>query len=187
MQNPRLAARYAKSLLDLAVEQNSLEPTLEDMQLLEAICQQSREFANVLRSPVIKGDKKQSIINAVIGDKLSPLVKAFVALLVNKSREGKLPEIATAFVAQYKEQKNIRTVKVTTAVPMTDVVKEAIRSRVEAAVPQAAEIEMTEEVNPDLIGGFVLQMDDKLFDASILRDLKDVKAQFLKNIYVAQI
>ena len=61
MQNPRLAARYAKSLLDLAVEQNQLETTLADMQLLENICRQSREFTVMLRSPVIQADKKHAI------------------------------------------------------------------------------------------------------------------------------
>ena len=188
MQNPRLASRYAKSLLDLAIEQNQVEATLKDIQLLSAVCHQSRDFVNMLRSPVIKADKKHAIINAVIGDKLqAPLSKAFISLLVNKGREGNLPEIADAFISQYKVKNNIKTVRVTTAVPMNNSVKEAIHSKVTALMSADTKIELTEAVNPDLIGGFVLQMDDKLFDASFRRDLNDVKAQFLKNIYVSQI
>ncbi len=186
MRNPRLAGRYAKSLLDLAVEQNAVAATLQDMQLLDGISAQSPEFVNMLRSPIIKGDKKQKIITAVVSDKLSTLTKAFVNLLTNKGREANLPEIATAFIARYKEMQRIKTVKLTTAVPFNDTLKEAIRNKVIASMP-GVEIELTEEINPELIGGFVLQYDDKLVDASIRRDLNDVKAQFLKNIYVSQL
>lgn len=186
MQNPRLASRYAKSLLDLAVEQNTVDATLQDIQLLDSICRQSRDFVNMLRSPIINSDKKQEIINAVVGNKLSPLVKAFTTLLINKSREANMPEIATAFIAQYKEMKNIKTVKLTTATPVSDAVREAIIKKITASL-NGAQIEVKEEVNPDIIGGFVLQMDDKLIDASVRRDLNDVKAQFQKNIYVSEI
>jgi ATP synthase, F1 delta subunit len=185
MQNPRLASRYAKSLLDLAVEQNSLDAVLKDIQLLNAIAQQSREFVAVLRSPIIKSDKKQSIIDAVIGDKIGTLSKAFITLLVSKGREGNLPEMAEAFINQYKVLKNIKQVKLTTATPMADNVKESIRKKVVGSLPAGTEVELKEEVNPEIIGGFILQMDDKLWDASIRRDLNDVKAQFLKNIYVS--
>ena len=186
MQNPRLAARYAKSLLDLAVEQNQLDSTLADIKLLDTICTQSRDFANVLRSPVINADKKQAIIEAVVANKLSPLTKAFVTLLTNKGREANLPEIAKAFISQYKEMKNIRTVKLTTATPVSDAVKQKIMQRATASLNDS-QVELVETVNPDIIGGFVLEMNDKLFDASIRRDLNDVRTQFTKNIYVSQI
>lgn len=187
MQNPRLASRYAKSLLDLAVEQKQLDATLADIQLLSAVCHQSSDFVNVLRSPIIKADKKNSIIDAVIGSRLGVLTKAFVKLLVTKGREGNLPEIADAFISQYKQMNNIRTVKLTTAAPVSDSVKEGIRSKVIASMPANVTIELKEEVNPELIGGFVLQVEDKLVDASIRRDLNDVKAQFLKNFYVSEL
>jgi F-type H+-transporting ATPase subunit delta len=186
MQNPRLASRYAKSLLDLAVEQNSLDATLKDVQLMDGICRESRDFANVLRSPVIHADKKLQIIKAVLGTGIGALTQAFITLLVNKGREAALPEIAESFISQYKELKRIRTVKLTTATPVSDKVKEAIRSRVAAGLPDHT-IELSADVNPDLIGGFVLEMEDKLFDASIRRDLNDIKSQFLKNAYVSEL
>ncbi|MCB0700782.1 MAG: ATP synthase F1 subunit delta [Chitinophagales bacterium] len=186
MPNPRLASRYAKSLLDLAVEQNSVDDTLADIKYLEGLCKQSTDFTNMLRSPVINSDKKHSIISAVVGDSLSKLTVAFIKLLVNKGREENLPEIAGAFISRYKEMKNIKSVKLTTAIPASDSLREAIMAKVKVALPDA-EIEMKEEVNPDLIGGFVLQMDDKLFDASIRRDINDVRAQFNKNVYVMEL
>ena len=186
MQNPRLAARYAKSLLDLAVEQNQLETTLADMQLLENICRQSREFTVMLRSPVIQADKKHAIINAVLQGKLAKLTQAFINLLVNKGRESNLPEIAEAFMEQYRVMKNIRTVKLTTAVPVSDAVRDSIKAKVARSINND-KIEMKTAVNPDLIGGFVLEMEDKMFDASIRRDLNDIRSQFLDNIYVSKI
>lgn len=186
MPNPRLASRYAKSLLDLAIEQNNLQDTLKDVQLLDSISRQSPEFVAMLRSPIINSDKKQQIIDAVVGGKLTVLVKAFVVLLVNKGREGNLPEIATTFIAQYKEMSNIRTVKLTTAVPMSSEATDSIRQKVAAGLPDQT-IEMKVTVDPSLIGGFVLEMEDKLFDASIRKDLNDVKTQFMKNIYVSQL
>lgn len=186
MQNPRLASRYAKSLLDLAKEQNVVEVTLKDVQFLDAVSRQSRDFVNMLRSPIINADKKHKILSEVIGNQLHTLTQAFMTLLVNKGREANLPEIAEAFIAQYKEMKNIKTVKLTSAVPFNDDLKTAIRNKVQNSMPGAL-IELQEEVNPELIGGFVLQVGDKLVDASIRRDLNDVRAQFLKNIYVSEL
>jgi F-type H+-transporting ATPase subunit delta len=186
MQNPRLASRYAKSLLDLAVETNKLDATLSDMKLLEAICKQNRDFTAMLRSPIIKADKKQAILNAVLEGRLSDITNAFITLLVNKGREANLPEMTSAFMSQYNILKNIRTVKLTTAVPVSDVVRDAIKAKVAKSINNDA-IEMKTAVNPDLIGGFVLEMEDKMFDASIRRDLHDIRAQFLDNIYVSKI
>ena len=108
MQNPRLATRYAKSLLDLAVERNSLEDTLKDMQLLTSICEQSHDFVVMLRSPVIPGDKKLNVVRLLLeGRNVSELTQVFVNLLVAKGRESNLPEIAGAFQTQYNELKNI--------------------------------------------------------------------------------
>ncbi|MBS1783206.1 MAG: ATP synthase F1 subunit delta [Bacteroidetes bacterium] len=186
MQNPRLAARYAKSLLDFAIEQNNLEATLADVTLLDKISNHSRDFTSMLRSPIIKSDKKQAIMDAVLGNRLSPITKAFFTLLVNKGREANLPEIAKSFIAQYKEVKNIKTLRLTTAVPASDALKNKIMDRALASLKES-QVELIEHVNPDIIGGFVLEVGDKLFDASIRKDLKDVRAQFTQNIYVSQI
>lgn len=186
MQNPRLASRYAKSLLDLAVEQNNLEATLKDVQLLDSICRQNRQFTVVLRSPVIPPDKKEAVINAVMGAHIQPLTKAFIHLLVAKGREGVLPEIGTAFIQQYKDMKSIRTVKLTTAAPLNDTVKESIRTKVAASMPDQS-IELTTVIDPELIGGFMLEMNDKLIDASVRRDLMDMRKTILDKSYTVQI
>lgn len=186
MVNPRIAARYAKSVLDLSIEQHSLEATLQDMQQIAQVCDSSREFRTMLNSPVIHADKKQAVIAAVFGNQMNALTKAFVALLVNKGREGTLPEIAAEFINQYKKMKHISTVKLTTAAPVDDQVKEAIRARVAAGMP-GQQVEMHVSIDPSLIGGFTLEMDNKLIDASVRRDLNDIKKKFLDKSFMMQI
>jgi F-type H+-transporting ATPase subunit delta len=132
MPNPRLAARYAKSLVDLAIEQNQLETVYKDMQYLQSICKSSPEFVNVMRSPVIKADKKQNILNALTGGKISDLTALFNKLLISKTREEYLPEIVTAFIGQYNEIKGIHTVKLTTATPISEDLKQSIVSKIKA-------------------------------------------------------
>ncbi|HRE38854.1 MAG TPA: ATP synthase F1 subunit delta, partial [Chitinophagaceae bacterium] len=98
MQNPRLATRYAKSLIDLAIERGQLEQVFADMQWLQAVCKSNRDFVNLLRSPIIRNDIKKKIITAVTTGKVSELTAAFNNLLVTKNRERNLPEIVNAFI-----------------------------------------------------------------------------------------
>lgn len=183
MQNPRLASRYAKSLLDLAIEKNSLDATLRDMQQLHAICSASHEFDLMLRSPVIKGDKKMSILKAVLKDQsMSELTMAFINLLVHKGREMFLSEIATAFINSYNELKHIKTVKLTTATPVSDAVKESIKAKVAGFMPGDT-MNLETKVDESLIGGFVLEIGDKLLDASVLKSLNDVRSRIIDHTY----
>lgn len=186
MLNPRLASRYAKSLIDLAVEQNALEETLKDIQLIDATIRGSREFATLLKSPVIKADKKDAVVNAVFAGRMSPITQGFIRLLTSKGREDVLAEVASSFIAQYREMKRISEVKLITASPISNEFREMIREKVAAANPGQT-IELSTSLNPDLIGGFVLEIGDRLIDASIRRDLNDIKKQFLKNLYVPEL
>jgi F-type H+-transporting ATPase subunit delta len=187
MRNPRLASRYAKSILDLSVERNSLEPVLADMRRLHEICKTSPEFEIMLQSPVIKGDKKQAVIMAVLaGQGLNELTKGFITLLVNKGREQNLAEIATSFVQQYNLMKRIRTVKLTTAAPVTDIVKEKIKAKVASFMPNDT-MSLETNIDASLIGGFVLEVEDQLFDASIKKKLNDVRTKILDHTYETKI
>src|ERR1700694_2946562 len=115
MPNPRLAFRYAKSLLDLAVEKEQLEQVYADMLYLQQLTKMSRDFLNLLRSPVVSPDRKQGIIESIVSKNIGPITAAFTRLLTAKGREGELPEIITAFIQQYRTRKGIHIVKLTTA------------------------------------------------------------------------
>lgn len=186
MQNPRLAGRYAKSLIDLAVERNELEKVYGDMQYLHAVCKASREFVGVLKSPVIPTEKKGITIEAVTNGKISEMTARFNQLLINKHRAFFLPEIVEAFIDQYNAIKGIHRMKLTTAEPISDELKEAIVNKIKSS-SGIQHIELQTVVKDELIGGFVLEFNNNLVDASIQRDLRDIRKQFAKNDYVQQI
>jgi len=186
MLNPRVASRYAKSILDLAVETGQLEVVYKDMLYLQQLNKASREFLSVLRSPVIKPDAKIKAINAVTAGKISDLTVRFTTLLITKARESVLPEVITSFIEQYKQQKNINTVKLTTATPVSEEVKKSIVAQVKK-VSKMENIDLQTEINPDIIGGFVLQAGDQLIDASIAYDLKTISRQFENNDFIYKV
>ncbi|MFC0774102.1 ATP synthase F1 subunit delta [Terrimonas alba] len=186
MPNPRLASRYAKSILDLAIEKGKLEQVYADMELLQQICKNNPDFVSLLKSPVVKSDTKKKIVEAVTKGRISEITAAFNSLLINKGRESNLPEITTAFISQYKEHKDIHPVKLTTAVPLTDEVRRVIADQVRKASGYD-NIELEEKVDQDIIGGFVLQVGDKLVDASIAYDLKTIARQFENNDFIYKI
>jgi F-type H+-transporting ATPase subunit delta len=186
MQNPRLGTRYAKSLIGLAVERGELERVYADMLYLQALVKGSTEFANLLRSPVVKSDVKSNVVQSVIGGKVSDLTKAFINLMIAKGRESNLPEIATAFVSQYLEIKNIHKVTLTTAVPVSDDVKHQLVEQVKRT-SNMQNIELETKVDERIIGGFILQAGDKMVNASIQYDLKEVAKQFENNDFVYKV
>lgn len=186
MSNIRLATRYAKSVLGLATEKGELENVFADMQWLQFVCKTNRDFINMLRSPVIKSDAKGKIVKAIAGDKISTLSNVFIKLLINKGRESALPEIAQAFIQQYKEVKKIYTVKLTTAFPVSEDLKRSIVDHIRSTT-EMKNIELETVVKEDIIGGFVLQTGDKMVDASIAYDLKEIARQFENNDFIYKV
>lgn len=186
MPNPRLAGRYAKSLIDLSIEKGQLEAVYADMKYLQELCKLSREFVTLMRSPIVRNDQKNAILLALTKGKISETTAAFNNLLVRKGREGDLPEIAVAFVEQYNSMKGIHVVKLSTATELTVELKAAIEAKITKAQGFPT-IELESSVDEKLIGGFVLEFDNKLVDASILNDLKEIKQQFLQNHFVEKI
>lgn len=184
--NPRLAARYAKSILDLSIEKGQLEQVYADMLLLQRTCRTSRELLNLLRSPIIKPGKKGKILDAIFTGKIGPITSAFIALLLNKEREGNLPEIAVAFVEQYKQYKGISTIKLTTAVPVSDQLKQTILQKIKAA-RGLKEVELDTEVRQELIGGFILEIGDQRMDSSVAFELNNIRKQFQNNDFIYKI
>ena len=183
MNNPRLAGRYAKSLLDLAAEQNQIEAVYADMKWLKSVCKSNPDFIAVLSSPIIKADKKEVILKAVTDGRVNNLTVAFIKLLVTKTREANLPEIVHAFIDQYNTLNNIQKVKITTATPLTDTLREEIMMNVKAAIPTKT-FEIETAIKDELIGGFIVETGGQLVDASILRDLKDIQKQFMDNEFI---
>ncbi len=186
MNNPRLAGRYSKSLIDLAIGQNQLDVIYNDIKFLKAVFKSNPDFVALLDSPIIKADKKEKIVAAVINGKVNKLTDSFIQLLIRKGRETNLPEIADTFIDQFNAIKGIRKVKITTATAISDAAKKSIVEKANAA-SGVNSIELETVVKEELIGGFILETENRLVDASISRDLREVKRQFLKKDYTSSL
>lgn len=182
MANDRLALRYAKSLLSLATEQGKLETAFNDMQAVAKICAENKDLVLLLKSPIVRSDKKMGIINAIFEPILSELTLAFMHIITSKKREYYLHDIAIRFVREYKRQKNILTASVTTTSGLDDRLRSEIMKIVKKSTE--AEVELTEKTDKDLIGGFVLQVGDNQIDASIKHKLNKLARNFSENPYV---
>lgn len=185
MAESRVASRYVKSLLGLAVEQKALEQVHQDMQLFSRICRSNADFMLMLQSPIIKHDKKKDILLKIFKGKVHNLTLAIINILTAKNREPLLPAIASEFHVAYNHYNGISEATLTTTVA----VDAQLRSEFEKLVRKLSnkeKIEMEEKVNPDLIGGFILNVGDKQIDASIKSKLKVLKVKFSENPYVRE-
>jgi|TARA_B100001564_G_scaffold103791_1_gene85690 F-type H+-transporting ATPase subunit delta len=181
MATARVAARYAKALLSLAQERNELDVVGTDLDRIQALLSESRELVLMLQSPVVKSDKKQAVLDAVFGGKLAELTAGYLKILLAKGREGLVVDMVAEGQRQMRVLRNIQEVSVTTAVPLT----EDLRSRILAQVAQVhkGEVEMKELVDPDILGGYVLQMGDQMIDASVKRQIKALGRELTEHDY----
>ena len=184
MEGTRVAARYAKSFIELATEQGVVEQAYADMKQIAEVCKSNHDFVTFLKSPIIKTDKKQAVLKEVFAGKLNKVTDAFVRLITDKRREIYLEEIAHQFINQYKEKKKILTAVVTTA----NGIDEATRKKVMEIVKGSgkSEVVLEEKIDKNLIGGFVLRVGDKQIDASIARKLSLLKRSFNENPFIKE-
>jgi len=180
----RVASRYAKSVLQLAQEKGVLENVVKDMSLFAATCDQNIALVNALRSPIIKNDKKLAILKQLFGNKVNALTISFFEIIARKSRMEYLPEIAKEFAVQYRIMKGILSGEIITAFPIADDLKSQFKGLVTKAYGK--EVELREVVKKDIIGGFVLTVEDKQIDESVKSKLQRIRNKFKDNTYVAK-
>jgi F-type H+-transporting ATPase subunit delta len=186
MLNPRLAGRYAKSIIDLALEKGQLEPVYQDMLYMNNLITGSSEFVTILKSPVITSDKKLKVLDALTAGRIGIITAAFYRLLVAKGREYFLPEIVSSFIDQYKDYKGIQQVTLTTAIPVSEEVKNSIINKIKEG-GGVKEVELETLVQENIIGGFILESNGRRVDASIAYDLANIKKQFSNNDFIYRI
>ncbi|MEZ4909793.1 MAG: ATP synthase F1 subunit delta [Saprospiraceae bacterium] len=173
----RISTRYAKSLLDLAIDQNSLESTYSDIKIfMQAL--QSRDLLMMLKSPIITAAKKAMVFKSIFGDKLSKLTMSFFEIVIKKGREIYLPEISQEFINQYKAHNKITTVTITSAAPLSEPIMKDITDKLLQSNITMNKIDVQTKIDPSIIGGFVVETGDKRYDASVLHKLELFKKEF---------
>ena len=180
MSEIKVASRYAKSLIDLALENKALEETRGDMSLFVETLRANSELQAIVKNPIIPLNKKNAILKAVFGDKINKLTAAFLKIVVDKGRAEIIYGVAKEFLREYNEYKNIVTAKVISAVALTEAAKTEIINKVKAVT--GGEVNLDASVDANLIGGFILTVGDKQFDASISSSLAKLNKDFSQKV-----
>jgi F-type H+-transporting ATPase subunit delta len=186
MRQTKVAQRYAKAIFDLAVETSKLEEVKNDFELIQSV--QNKDLHLMLMSPIVKGEKKIAIFEAVFSKHIQPITSSFFKLIFSKGRSVAINDIINAFIEKYRIQKGIKLVELTTAVEVSKEIQGNISAVLkENSLLKGKSIELKTKVDSSIIGGLIVQVDDKLFDASIRHDLQVIKKQFIENMYISKI
>lgn len=176
MKGTKSAIRYAKALLELAIEQNKVDLVLKDMEFFVNSGENNYDLLVFLKSPVIKTDKKLNVLNELYSH-FDVLSKSFIQLITKNRREAILPVIASSFIDLVKSHKNIISVTLISATQLSKESKDKILSKVKVS----GTIELKEEIDSTLIGGFIVRIGDIQVDASVNSQLKKLKIDLITN------
>ncbi len=177
-----ISQRYAKALFELALEMKILDRVNQDMLLVKSVTVENPEFKRLLISPIIPPGKKSQIIKGIFEKHLEKLSFRFLQLVVKKEREAYLRNIAESFISMYKKFNNILPVKLTTAQPIDDEIRREMLILLKDATHK--KIELEEKVEENLIGGFVLNLEDSQYDASLRKKISRLRKTFESNLYI---
>lgn len=179
MDQSAITVRYAKAFFTLAKEKNNLDTLKTDIELVHDVCKDSNDFILLLESPIVKTSKKAELISSIFKNKVDSLTLNFLLLIAKNKREVNIPGICRNFLDLTRKDQNIKSAVLTTA---SEVNAETIK-KIEALLGEKlkATIELSTQTNPEIIGGLVLRLEDKQYDASVATQLKNIKQELLET------
>ena len=174
MKGTIIAKRYAKSLLDLSLENKNSEQVNNDMVQLSEICANSSDLVSVLNNPTINAVKKTDVFNALFEGKVEKESLDFINLITKNSRETLLPTIAQTFIKLFKQHNNVLDVELISTVVLDEATKYKILDKVKSNY-NGATIQLTETIDASILGGFIVKIGDMQIDSSIASQLSNLK------------
>ena len=174
-----IRVRYAKAFFQTAKEKNLLGELKSDIEDIFSICINSPEFIGLLNSPVVKTKQKSELITRIFKNQVHDLTLNFMVLVTENKREAEIPGICRNFLELTRKDQNIKTATLITATEINSETIEKIRKIIEKET--GAGIELSTRINPELIGGMILRVDDKQYDASVATQLKKIRQQLLEQ------
>jgi F-type H+-transporting ATPase subunit delta len=179
----KVASRYAKALLELAVERNALDAVLKDVKKLITLSAENRGLVLMFDSPIVNTEKKGNVLKALFEKDGHQITMNFFEIVTRKNRSNVLVATAKEFIRQYNQHMGIQIAEVTTTAPLTA----DLRARFITIVKEIsgkAKVELEEKIDPNLIGGFVLKVDDRVLDDSLSGKLRDLRLGFAQRYFV---
>jgi len=174
MNDGKISVRYARALFQSALGKKILEKVYQDMILISGVCTLP-EFKELLKNPVIVPSKKTRIINNTIGSDIDHITSSFINLVLKHGREIYLPAIAREFIRATKEYNGITESVLTTAVKIDENLKKQISDLIAGIFK--TKVEMSEVIDKDIIGGFILKVEDNYIDASVRNKLRKIEKE----------
>lgn len=178
MTETKISSRYSSSFLEIAIEKNFLEKASSDMELILNAFEKSRELKLVVESPVIKSEKKESILMEIFSGKVDPETLNFIKFIVLKGREALLPSIAVRFLELKDEHLGIIRASVTSAFELTNEQKNQLKDKFESALGK--KVLLSYQIDKNILGGFIAKVGDTIYDASVMHQLDQLKNHFIK-------
>lgn len=183
MSSHRIAWRYAKSLIQLAQEKGKLNEVFNDMKSIDGIFESSRELKLMFKSPIITYDKKLNVVKGLFEGKVSEVVYNFLTLMIKKGREAYFHQMVASFIEQYNTVNNITPVTITSAVKLDSGLVQSMLNNLKKK-ENLKEVELHEVINPEMIGGFILQYGDKMIDSSVSRNINTLRNLIEDDSYI---
>ena len=178
MNDSQISVRYAKALFQSASEQQLLDKVYQDMEVLTSTCK-LEDFQYMLVVPTLQPSQKIKVLNTIFEKHVSKISMSMIDLVVKNKRETYLPGIARNFMDLYRKDKGIRKASLVTAQSVDESTMEGIRALIRKAYD--SEVELSSSVHEDVIGGFVLTIEDMRYDASVASNLRKLKKQLLQT------
>ena len=174
-----ISVRYARALLKSATDARLDDQVYQDMMMLAKSYIDVPALRQTIDNPMLAKEKKQMLLDTAIGgEQAAALSKAFIALVLREDRENMIQFMANSYVTLYRKQKNVIRGKLTTAARVSAETEQKMRQMVESKTQGTVEFET--EVNPDIIGGFILEYDTYRMDASVKSRLNTILTQLKK-------
>jgi F-type H+-transporting ATPase subunit delta len=181
MKNPKLATRYAQALFDFAKEQSQIEEVFKDVQLIINVLKETKDLRELIDSPHVSLTKKSDLFNSIFSGKITETSFTFLLLIIKKRRIPEIFTILEQFIRIYHQHHNIKVAKLTFAKEISSPLIDQIKKLLEEEFK--CNIIMDLSIDPKIIGGIVIKVDDVLIDASIASKIRRLRTEFSQNIY----
>ena len=178
MAGARAAIRYAKAVLDLAKDQNSIETVNNDMALITNSFAKSKDLSDMLLSPVLRSEVKKGALLEVFKD-LNAVTISLIDTLISNKRINILSEVTSAYNQLYDQFRGREVATVTTAIPLTADLKSKVLTKAKELTGK--DVKVNNIVDESIIGGFILRIGDIQYNASIVNQLNKLKREFTLN------
>lgn len=179
MNESKISVRYAKALFELGKEKELIDTVIKDIQLVDEVCKNISDFWLMVESPVVKTSQKRASVKEIFGDRINKITLNFLDLVVQNRREIFLKNITRNFLALCRKDQGILAATLTSATAIEESSKENLSQLLSKSFD--SKIDLQEVVDKEIIGGFVLRVEDQQLDASVSTQLNNIKRELLSN------